>query len=51
MIEVSFGSSFGSDGFYWIFTAALVAGVVRGFSGFGSAMVFLPVAGQFCRRL
>ena len=24
-----------------------MAGVVRGFSGFGSAMIFLPVAGQF----
>ena len=47
MIEVSFGSSFGNDGFYWICTAAFFAGVVCGFSGFGSDMVFLPVAGQF----
>lgn len=27
--------------------AAMLAGIVRGFSGFGTAMVFLPVAGQF----
>ena len=47
MIDVSFGSLFAFDGFYWILTAAFVAGVVRGFSGFGSAMVFLPLAGQF----
>jgi hypothetical protein len=47
MTDVSFGSLFAIDGFYWILTAAFVAGVVRGFSGFGSAMVFLHVAGQF----
>ena len=47
MIDVSFGSLFATDGFYKILTAAFVAGVVHGFSGFGSAMVFLPVAGQF----
>ena len=27
--------------------AAFLAGLIRGFSGFGSAVVFLPVAGQF----
>ena len=47
MINVSFSSLYATDGFYWILTAAFVAGVVRGFSGFGSAMVFLHVAGQF----
>ncbi|MEL6643948.1 MAG: TSUP family transporter [Pseudomonadota bacterium] len=31
----------------WIAAAALVAGLVRGFSGFGTAMIYLPVAGQF----
>ncbi|MBT8410013.1 MAG: sulfite exporter TauE/SafE family protein [Alphaproteobacteria bacterium] len=30
----------------WLVAAALVAGLVRGFSGFGTAMVYLPVAGQ-----
>jgi len=47
MSGVSLGSLFASDGFYWILAAAFWAGVVRGFSGFGSAMIFLPVAGQF----
>ena len=31
----------------WILVAALIAGLVRGFSGFGTAMVFLPVASQY----
>lgn len=33
-------------GLGWILTAAFVAGLVRGFAGFGTAMIFLPVAGQ-----
>lgn len=33
-------------GITWVFAAALVAGGVRGFAGFGTAMVFLPVAAQ-----
>ncbi|MAX72585.1 MAG: hypothetical protein CMH66_02745 [Nioella sp.] len=36
-----------TPGLVWIVVAAVAAGVVRGFSGFGTAMVFLPVAGQF----
>ncbi|MEL7027271.1 MAG: TSUP family transporter, partial [Pseudomonadota bacterium] len=36
-----------TDGLSWMVLAALVAGLVRGFAGFGTAMVFLPVAGQF----
>ena len=35
------------DGLTWLVVAAIVAGLVRGFSGFGTAMIFLPVAGQF----
>ena len=31
----------------WIIFAALLAGLVRGFSGFGTAMVFLPIASQY----
>jgi uncharacterized membrane protein YfcA len=31
----------------WVFVAAFVAGIVRGFSGFGTGMIFLPVASQF----
>lgn len=40
-------SSFSTEGLPWIALAAFVAGVVRGFSGFGTAMIFLPVATQF----
>lgn len=35
-----------ADGFWILVIAAAVAGLVRGFSGFGTAMVYLPVAGQ-----
>lgn len=31
----------------WIFAAAFIAGLVRGFAGFGTAMIYLPIAGQF----
>lgn len=31
----------------WLAGAALAAGLVRGFTGFGTAMVYLPMAGQF----
>ena len=36
-----------TEGLFWIAFAAFVAGIVRGFTGFGTAMIFLPVAGQF----
>jgi uncharacterized membrane protein YfcA len=32
------------DRFLWIAAAAALAGIVRGFSGFGTAMVYMPVA-------
>lgn len=35
------------EGLYWLVFAAVVAGLVRGFSGFGTNLVFLPFAGQF----
>lgn len=35
------------DGLIWLILAVFVAGMVRGFSGFGTAMIFLPVAGMF----
>jgi uncharacterized protein len=41
-----FWTALGQPGLVWLVIAASVAGVVRGFSGFGTAMVFLPVAGQ-----
>ena len=30
----------------WLAVAAFTAGLVRGFTGFGTAMIYLPVAGQ-----
>ncbi|MBJ6370683.1 sulfite exporter TauE/SafE family protein [Sedimentitalea arenosa] len=33
-------------GLGWLIAAAFLAGTVRGFSGFGTAMVYLPVAAQ-----
>lgn len=37
----------GLPGLGWLILAALVAGTVRGFSGFGTAMIYLPVTAQF----
>lgn len=34
-------------GLGWIIFAAFIAGLVRGFTGFGTALVFLPIAAQF----
>ncbi|WP_270729877.1 sulfite exporter TauE/SafE family protein [Shimia sp. Alg240-R146] len=34
------------EGLAWVALAAFVAGVVRGFSGFGTALIYLPVAAQ-----
>ncbi|WP_071673689.1 sulfite exporter TauE/SafE family protein [Nioella nitratireducens] len=41
-----FGSALTLSGLIWLAVTALVAGVVRGFSGFGTAMIYMPVAGQ-----
>jgi len=41
-----FAGVIASEGFWLLVAAAFVAGLVRGFSGFGTAMVYLPVAGQ-----
>jgi len=40
-------SALASPGLFWLIAAALAAGLVRGFAGFGTAMVYLPVAGQW----
>lgn len=32
------------DGLVWLLIAVLVAGLVRGFAGFGSAMIYMPIA-------
>lgn len=34
------------EGFPWLVAGVIVAGLVRGFSGFGTAMIYLPIAGQ-----
>src|SRR5690349_10026732 len=35
---------FAEPRFAWLALAALLAGLVRGFSGFGAAMMFMPIA-------
>ena len=34
------------EGLAWVALAAFVAGIVRGFAGFGTAMIYLPIAAQ-----
>lgn len=36
--------AFATEGLLWLVAAVFVAGLVRGFSGFGSAMIIMPVA-------
>jgi len=36
--------AFQTEGLLWLICAVFVAGLVRGFSGFGSAMIIMPVA-------
>ncbi|SFP50196.1 sulfite exporter TauE/SafE family protein [Tranquillimonas alkanivorans] len=40
------GELLAAPGLTWLVAAAILAGIVRGFSGFGTGMVFLPVATQ-----
>ncbi|MGH1357041.1 MAG: sulfite exporter TauE/SafE family protein [Thalassovita sp.] len=35
------------DGLGWLIAGTFIAGVVRGFTGFGTALVYLPIAGAF----
>ena len=42
----AFSTALSLDGLWFLAFGALVAGLVRGFAGFGNAMIFLPVAGQ-----
>ena len=39
-----FSAALALPGLSWLFGIVIVAGVVRGFSGFGSAMIIMPVA-------
>ena len=45
MFEVAGWLNLIDERFAWVAAAAALAGLVRGFSGFGSAMIFVPVAG------
>ena len=47
MIPNIFVEIFELNGLLYVASTALIAGVVRGFSGFGTAMIFLPVAGKY----
>ena len=38
--------AFGTPGLLFLFIGAFMAGLVRGFAGFGTAMIYLPVAAQ-----
>ena len=42
-----FASALATDGLMGIAFASLLAGLGRGFSGFGTAMIYLPIASQF----
>ena len=39
-------SAVSAEGIWLVYLAALIAGIVRGFAGFGTAMIFLPMAAQ-----
>lgn len=39
-------AALGQTALVWLMMAAGIAGIVRGFAGFGTAMVYMPVAGQ-----
>ena len=43
----AFWQALNLPGVEWVMFGALVAGIVRGFSGFGTALIFLPIAAQF----
>ena len=36
-----------TPGLFWLILTISIAGIVRGFTGFGTAMIFVPVAGIF----
>jgi len=43
----AFAGVFDVDGLLWLFLAVVVAGLVRGFAGFGSGMIIVAVASSF----
>lgn len=42
-----FASALATEGLMWIAIGTLIAGMVRGFAGFGTGMIYLPVASQY----
>lgn len=40
------GAALAFDGLGWLIAGTVIAGLVRGFSGFGTALIFMPIAGQ-----
>lgn len=44
--QAALGEALATSGLVWLVAATLVAGMVRGFAGFGTALVYLPVAGS-----
>ncbi|MBS8229114.1 sulfite exporter TauE/SafE family protein [Vannielia litorea] len=43
----AFEAAWGVEGFWWLVAIIGVAGLVRGFAGFGTGMVFIPLASIF----
>lgn len=48
-MEAALWAELAEERFLWLAAAAALAGLVRGFSGFGAAMIFLPLAGIVVR--
>lgn len=46
MIDI-FSAAFSQTGLVWLIIAAFAGGLTRGFTGFGAAMVFIPIASLF----
>ncbi len=44
-ISSAFGGAINTDGFWILVAAVFIAGLVRGFSGFGTSMIYMPFAG------
>jgi len=48
-VDATWWEPLAGERFLWLAAAAALAGLVRGFSGFGAAMIFLPLAGIVVR--
>ena len=46
LMPEAFDAAFATSGLWFLALGAFLAGIVRGFTGFGTAMVYLPVAAQ-----